>query len=161
MEIRPGEESDLEALNDLYNGYVRTSPATFDIDEVSMEARKAWFDALGGPHRLFVGLDDDRFLGYAYSGSISPRRAYDTSVSTSVYLDPNVFRMGIGTALYEVLFDALTDEDVHRAYAGITVPNPASFALHERFGFRQVGYYTEQGRKFDKYWDVAWFEKAL
>jgi phosphinothricin acetyltransferase len=78
-----------------------------------------------------------------------------------VYLDPNVFRMGIGTALYEVLFDALTDEDVHRAYAGITVPNPASFALHERFGFRQVGYYTEQGRKFDRYWDVAWFEKAL
>jgi phosphinothricin acetyltransferase len=161
MEIRSGEERDLEALNEVYNHYVKTSPATFDIGEVSMEAHRAWFGALGGPHRLFVALDGDRFLGYAYSGSISPRRAYDASVSTSVYLEPSAHRKGIGTALYEVLFVALEDEGLHRAYAGITVPNPASFALHEKFGFKQVGYYTEQGRKFGKYWDVAWLEKAL
>ena len=48
-----------------------------------------------------------------------------------------------------------------RAYAGIALPNPASIALHERFGFKKVAHFTEQGRKFDRFWDVAWFEKVL
>ena len=52
-------------------------------------------------------------------------------------------------------------EDIHRAYAGITMPNDASVALHTKFGFRQAGYFTEQGRKFERYWDVAWFEKEM
>jgi len=43
----------------------------------------------------------------------------------------------------------------------VTLPNPASVALHERFGFRHVGTFTENGRKFGKYWDVAWFERPL
>ena len=41
------------------------------------------------------------------------------------------------------------------------LPNPGSIALHERFGFKRVAHFTEQGRKFGKYWDVAWFEKPL
>jgi phosphinothricin acetyltransferase len=55
----------------------------------------------------------------------------------------------------------LESEDVHRAYAGIALPNPASIALHERFGFKRVAHFTEQGRKFGRYWDVAWYEKPL
>ena len=50
---------------------------------------------------------------------------------------------------------------MHRAFAGITLPNAASVALHERFGFTAVGTFTEQGRKFGRYWDVVWFEKPL
>ena len=50
---------------------------------------------------------------------------------------------------------------MHRAYAGIGMPNPASVRLHERCGYRRAGYYTEQGRKFGRYWDVAWYERAF
>ena len=59
------------------------------------------------------------------------------------------------------LFDILAGEDVHRAYAGITRPNEASSAVHKKFGFQSVGIYHAVGRKFDKYWDVEWFEKRL
>ena len=68
---------------------------------------------------------------------------------------------GIGRRLYERLFAALATEDVHRAYAGITLPNPGSVALHERLGFTQIGVFTHAGRKFGRYWDVAWYEKHL
>ena len=68
---------------------------------------------------------------------------------------------GVGSSLYAELFDALRDQDLHRAIAGIALPNPASVALHGRFGFTQVARFTEQGRKFGRYWDVAWFERAL
>ena len=162
MELREAEERDLEQLNDLYNHYVRTSPCTFDIEPISMDARRAWFEQLDGKrHRLMVGSEDSRLLGYAYSGAFRDRRAYETSVATTIYVAHGEHGKGIGKALYRSLFDTIADEDVHRAYAGITMPNPASVALHESFGFVQVAYFTEQGRKFDKYWDVAWYEKAL
>jgi phosphinothricin acetyltransferase len=134
---------------------------------LSMEQRRAWYSHLAatGPHRLLVAVepagDGDRVLGYASSHPFRPKQAYETSVETSIYLAPSAVGQGVGTVLYAALFDALAGEDLHRAYAGIGIPNDASIALHERFGFTRVAYFTEQGRKFGRYWDVAWYEKEL
>jgi phosphinothricin acetyltransferase len=163
MHVRHCEQRDLESINDIYNHYVRETPITFDIEEITMEQRREWLThyAPTGRHQLFVAVDDGPVLGYATASPVFPRRAYETSVATSIFCGPDAVGRGVGSALYRTLFAALEGEDLHRAYAGITVPNAASFALHESFGFRQVGYYTEQGRKFDTYWDVAWLEKEL
>ncbi|MFK0264509.1 GNAT family N-acetyltransferase [Streptomyces angustmyceticus] len=100
-------------------------------------------------------------LGYATSSAFRPKAAYAPSVEVTVYCAPHAAGRGIGTLLYTSLFRALADEDVHRAYAGITQPNEASTRLHTRFGFRHIGTYTEVGRKFGRYWDVAWYQKDL
>ncbi|MGC1528293.1 MAG: GNAT family N-acetyltransferase, partial [Phormidesmis sp.] len=68
---------------------------------------------------------------------------------------------GIGSLLYDALLQVLKTEDVHRAYAGITLPNEASIAIHQKFGFEQVALFQEVGRKFERYWDVAWFQKEI
>ena len=161
--VRLAAESDLEPLNDLYNQYVKDTHFTFDLEPMTMEARREWFTHYGqaGRHRLLVAVSDHAVVGYASSSQWRNRPAYDTSVETSVYLAPEAVGRGAGTRLYEELFKSLEDEDVHRAYAGISLPNPASVALHERFGFKRVAHFTEQGRKFGRYWDVAWFEKPL
>jgi phosphinothricin acetyltransferase len=161
--VRPGEEADLEQLNEIYNHYVLTSPVTFDVEPISMDARKEWFGhyAAVGPYRLFVAVDGSRVLGFAGSHPHRARKAYDTSVETTVYVAPDAVGRGVGSALYSALFAALEGQDLHRAYGGITLPNPASIALHERFGFTRAGLFTEQGRKFGRYWDVAWYEKPL
>jgi phosphinothricin acetyltransferase len=162
--IRPGTERDLEKLNEIYNHYVEHTPATFDIVPITMDARRTWFEKFDGRrYRLIVATEDGTLLGYAHSTSlrISERPAYDTSVSVSVYLKDGMQRRGIGRALYTHLFEAISGEDIHRAYAGITMPNDASVGLHTSFGFKRVAYFSEQGRKFDRYWDVAWFEKEL
>jgi phosphinothricin acetyltransferase len=161
--IRPGCEDDLVRLNDVYNHYVRETHITFDIEPITMERREEWFRSydVAGRHRLLVAVAGDGPLGYASSSPYRPKPAYETSVEASVYLAPEATGRGIGTALYSGLFDALDGEDVHRAYAGIALPNDASIALHERFGFRRVAYFTEQGRKLGRYWDVAWYEKPL
>jgi phosphinothricin acetyltransferase len=162
-EVRPGREADLTQLNELYNHYVRETPITFDIEPITIEQQVEWFGhyAEGGRHRLLVAADDQRVLGYATSSPVHPRPAHATSIEASIYLAPDATGHGIGTELYARLFEELEGEDVHRAYGGITIPNGASIALHERFGFRRVAYFTEQGRKFGRYWDVAWYEKRL
>jgi phosphinothricin acetyltransferase len=163
VEIRLAREADLEALNDLYNEYVRTTHYTFDLEPMTMDARREWFSHYGetGRHRVLVAIRDGAVAGYTSSSRYRPKAGYDTSVETSIYLAPDATGAGLGTHLYAALFKSLEGEDAHRAYAGIALPNPASIALHERFGFKKVAHFTEQGRKFDRYWDVAWFEKLL
>ena len=169
VQVRPGVESDLDALTDIYNHYVRETPITFDTVPFSPEERRPWLlsHPEDGPYRLKVAVDgtfqgnSQRILGYATSSPYRAKPAYSTSVEVTIYLAPEAGGRGIGTLLYKALFEALADEDVHRAYAGIAQPNEASTRLHERFGFRYVGTYGEVGRKFGRYWDVAWYEKEL
>ncbi|WP_416981520.1 GNAT family N-acetyltransferase [Streptomyces sp. T028] len=165
VQVRPGIEGDLEALTSLYNHYVRETPITFDTAVFTPEERRPWLlsHLEDGPYLLKVAVDADsqEILGYATSSPYRVKPAYGTSVEVSVYLRPDAGGRGIGTLLYKALFEALAGEDLHRAYAGIAQPNEASTRLHERFGFRYVGTYREVGRKFGRYWDVAWYEKEL
>ncbi|MEU3777703.1 N-acetyltransferase family protein [Streptomyces sp. NPDC032472] len=161
--IRPGTETDLEELTRIYNHYVVETPVTFDIEPFTVDQRRPWLLAHphSGPHRLLVAEEGGKLLGYATSSAFRPKQAYATSVETSVYLAPEHVGRGIGVLLYTSLFEVLEQEDVHAALAGITVPNEASRRLHERLGFRPVGVYEEVGRKFGRFWDVAWFQKRL
>ena len=161
--VRPATGDDLEAINQIYNRYIEESHFTFDLEPMTMETRREWFShyADHGRHRLMVALIGDRLAGYASSSRFRPKPGYLTSVETSVYLAPDAVGRRLGSRLYEFLFESLKNEDLHRAFAGIALPNPASIALHEHFGFKQVALFTEQGRKFGRYWDVAWFERPM
>ena len=162
--IRAARLDDLEALTDIYNHYVVHSAITFDLQSFTTAERRAWFDdhADSGPHRLLVATDGQgRCVAYASSSRWRPKPAYDTTVEVSVYCHPDARGHGHGTALYQALFTALEAEDVHTVVAGVSLPNAASLALHERFGFRPVGVFPAVGRKFGQFWDVAWFERPL
>lgn len=165
VQVTAGAEGDLGALTDIYNHYVRETAVTFDIDPITPDERRPWLlsHPEDGPHRLLVArpADGGPIMGYATSSPFRPKAAYATSVETSIYLAPGAGGRGVGTLLYAALFEALAGEDVHRAYAGVTLPNEASVRIHERFGFRQVGLYQEVGRKFGEYHDVVWLEKRL
>jgi phosphinothricin acetyltransferase len=161
--LRRARSGDLEALTGIYNHYVRETPITFDLEPNALEQRRKWLEDFdeSGRHQIFVAERDGTLLGYACSRRFRERAAYDPSVETSVYLAVGEGGRGLGARLYQELFDALRDCDAHRAIAGITLPNPASVALHERFGFERVGVLHEVGYKLGRYWDVLWMEKPL
>ncbi len=161
--VRPGNDADLAAINEIYNHYVLSTPVTFDVEPVSMPQRREWMRRYGpsGRHRLFVAEAGGAVIGYADSHQFRQKAAYDTTVETSAYCAPDAAGRGTGTALYRALFESIRGEDVRVAMAGITLPNAASVALHENFEFTLAGVMHDVGRKFGKYWDVAWFEKPL
>ncbi len=163
IDVRYAREDDLPRLTEIYNHYVAHSAATFDLVPFMVEERKVWMDQYHehGPYRLMVATEEGRVVGYATSSRFRDKRAYDTTVETTVYVEAGCEARGIGSSLYSALFEALAAEDLHRAYAGITRPNAASVALHCRFGFEPAGTLREVGRKLGRYWDVEWFEKAL
>lgn len=163
LEIRPATGDDAQVLADIYNHYILHSHATFDLEPHTVEQRREWLShySRSGRHRALVAVEADTLAGFATSSPWRPRPAYATSIETSVYLGPDATGRGIGTALYTALFEALAGEDIHRAYAGIALPNDPSVALHERFDFRRAGLFTEQGFKFGRWVDVAWYERPF
>jgi len=161
--IRNAESRDLDDLARIYDHYVVHTPITFDLEPFGSEGRRPWLESFAptGRHRLLVAERTSGVVGYACSQGLRPKGAYQTSVETTIYLAPEATGAGLGTKLYAALFDALAAEDLHRAFAGITLPNEASVALHARFGFEPIGVFREVGRKFDRYWDVGWYAKRL
>jgi phosphinothricin acetyltransferase len=161
--VRPAIEGDLPRLTRIYNYYVVNTPITFDLRPLTVEERRPWFDEHSehGRYRLLVADDGaGQLLGYVSTGRFRSKAAYDPTVETSIYCAPEAVGRGIGTLLYRELFRAIAEEDIHRLVAGITLPNTASVALHRRFRFHQVGIFSANGRKFGRYWDVGWFERA-
>lgn len=163
IQVRPANHDDLPRLTEIYNYYVINTPVTFDIEPYTVERRAAWFDqfAITGRYRLLVAEVDGQVEGYAGTMRWRPKAAYDTTVETTVYSSPETVGKGIGRKLYAALFEAIAGENVNRIVGGYTLPNPASAKLHELFGFRNVGAFSEVGYKFGRYWDVQWTERPL
>jgi phosphinothricin acetyltransferase len=163
MIIRAAALADLPRITEIHNYYVRNTHITFDVRPFAPEQRASWFHehSDGRRHRILVAENDGKILGYTATGSFRTKEAYETTVEVSVACSPDSTGKGIGSQLYQELFSLLEREDVHRVVAGIAQPNPASNLLHERFGFKKIGAFTEVGRKFGKYWDVLWMEKLM
>ena len=79
----------------------------------------------------------------------------------SAYVRPGHHRQGVGRTLYERLLEDLGRKGFCNAYAGITMPNEGSIALHRSLGFESIGVFKAVGRKFRKWHDVAWFQRTL
>jgi phosphinothricin acetyltransferase len=161
--IRRAEPGDLPALLAIYNHYVATTPITFDVEPRTLVQRREWFDQFSdrGRYQCFAAVSDGLPVGWGCSAMFKEKAAYATSIETSVYCAPEQTGKGLGRRLYATLFEALAGEDIHRAFAGITLPNEASAGLHKALGFRHIGTYAEIGRKFGRFWDVGLFLRDM
>lgn len=161
--VRAATRADLPRIVEIYNYYVINTPITFTVEPVTVEGFTEWFKehTTGPRYKLFVADEAGHVVGFAGTGRFRDRAAYDTTGETTVYCAHDAGGRGIGTMLYRRVFDAIVDADLNRLVAGITLPNDASVALHRRFGFKAVGIFSENGRKFGRYWDVLWMERPL
>ncbi len=161
--LRPATLRDLPALTTIHNYYVANTHFTFDTKPFTTEERRPWFDSHndGNRHRIIVADAQGILLGSASSARHRAKDAYDTTVEVSIECHRDAIGLGLGTRLYQALFAELAKQDIHRVVAGVAQPNEASTALHRKFGFREIGTFSQVGRKFEKYWDVTWFEREL
>lgn len=145
----------------IYNHYVEQTRVTFEESAVSADEMARRMAEITGLFPWLVWERDGTILGYAYAMSWKTRSAYRHSVETTIYLSPDATGAGIGTALYQSLFDRLRPLDIHCAIGVIALPNPASVALHEKLGFMKAGHLHEIGLKFGQWIDVGYWELSL
>ena len=163
-EVADATAADLPAVAAIYTHYVLRTTTTFNTEVRTPREWTERFDTTvrHGRHHLLVARTAGRVAGYVETQPFRTKSAYERSLELSVYVAPDAVGTGVGGALYGELLDRLeSDERFHRAYAIVALPNAASVAFHERFGFAHRGTLSEAGHKFGRYLDVAYYERAL
>ena len=116
---------------------------------------------LQSTHPWIVAESEGTVIGYCYASPHRPRPGYRWCTEVSVYVSPDRHRGRVGRALYTALFEILELQRYVTAYAGITLPNPASVAFHEAMGFVEIGTYENIGYKLGVWHDVVWYSRLL
>ena len=154
-EIRLASPGDAEAVRAIYAPYCTETPITFETEPPSLDEMRSRISRTLEALPWLVCTSGRDLLGYAYAAPFHARAAYRWSVEPTVYLRQDAHRAGIGTALYGTLLELITLLGFYNAYAGITLPNPASVRMQERFGFELVGIYKRVGFKLGAWHDVG------
>ncbi len=152
---------DAAACLEIYARYVDGSAASFEETVPSLNEFSQRIARISRTHAFLVAQDGERIAGYAYAGSHRERAAYRWTAETTVYLNPEYHRRGLGRALYAALLPLLERQGYRLLLAGITQPNPASVALHAAVGFEDVGVYRRAGWKAGAWRDVLWMARQL
>ena len=152
---------DAAACAAIYAPHVEGSAVSFEERAPEAGEMADRIERYGASHAWLVAEGDGAVAGYAYATAFNERPAYRWSTSVSVYVDEGARGQGLGRALYEALFERLRERGFRTACAGITLPNPASEALHRRLGFEPVGVNREIGWKDGAWRDVGWFQLEL
>ncbi len=168
IHVRDARLEDAARLVEIYSYYVENTVISFEyttptIDEFQMRMQKTM-----EKFPYLVVERDGRVEGYAYASPYIGRRASDRSVETTIYLDRNAGKGGLGRLLYEALESRLKEQGILNLYAAIAYPdtpdeylttNSADF--HAHLGYTECGRFHKCGYKFGRWYDLLWMEKFL
>lgn len=161
FEIRDAATADAAAIQGIYTPIVRETAIAFETDVPTVAEMALRIEATRKTHVYLAAERAGQVIGYAYSSQHRARAAYRTSVDVTVYVHEQARGLGVGKALYEALLPRTAARGFHAAFAGITLPNAGSVALHEAVGFRHVGVYREVGFKLGAWRDVGCWQRLL
>ena len=168
MTIREVTEADAQELLEIYAPYVKETAISFEYEVPTLEEFTERIRRISQKYPYLKAEEDGRIVGYAYANTFKGRKAYDWSVETTIYIQNDSRRQGLGRLLYGELERVLADRGILNMYACIASPTgedvhltDASLRFHERMGFTLVGEFHQCGYKFDTWYDMVWMEKII
>ena len=175
--IRLATPNDAEALLSIYSYYVKNTPISYELEPPTVEEFRHRIEKTLLHYPYLVAEETTQqppaksqkpkaksqqsILGYCYASRFREREAYDHCVETSIYIDKDVHRSGVGTALYAELEKRLKAQGVINLCASITAEAEQSIRFHTKHGYTKVGHFHKCGRKFNRWLDMIWMEKFI
>ena len=162
--IREAKPADLPHVREIYNYYVTNSTVTFDEDTTTLKEWKskyAYLHKIGMPFRV-AESPSGQILGSALVTPWKQKKAYRFTVENSIYLGQASAGKGLGTVLMQALIDASKQAGLKEMIAVIADKGAeASIAMHERFGFKEIGRMGHVGFKFGRWLGTVLMQKSL
>ncbi len=163
MLIRPVRpHQDAASCAAIYAPYITDSAVSFEDEPPTEHELRRRIERITETHPWLVAeTANGQVAGYAYATHHRDRSAYRWAADVAVYVAREHQGQGVGTHLYQDLFQLLRQQHLRIAVAGISLPNPGSVALHEALGFQRVGVYRNIGWKAGAWRDVGWWQLEL
>ena len=166
--IRDVQIEDAERLVDIYSHYVLNTAVSFEYEVPTVKEFKQRIEKITSRYPYLVCMKDGKIVGYVYASEYSSRSAYSWTVAMSIYVDKDHRRQGIGSALYKAIEPRLKDIGIINLLAGTAFCEPedeylthASCIFHENQGYSEVAHFMSIGKKFDRWYDLKWFQKMV
>ena len=166
--IRFATMDDAERILAIYAPYITDTAVTFEYDVPTLDDYRQRMADVQRRYPWLVAEIDGELVGFAYAGPFKERPAYDWSVETTIYVNQNKKRQGIGAKLYHALEVCLHEQGILNLNACIAFPEKNdeyltndSILFHENCGFRLVGQFHHCGYKFHRWYHMIWMEKII
>ena len=166
--IRDAELEDASRLVEIYSYYVEDTAISFEYEVPSVEEFANRINRIKAKYPYLVCVDGDKIVGYVYAGKYSSREAYAWTVTTSIYVDKDYRRNGVGALLYDELEKKLNEQGIVNLLAGIAYceeedeyVNHDSIRFHIKKGYFEVAHMKKVGKKFGRWYDLKWMQKIL
>jgi L-amino acid N-acyltransferase YncA len=160
--VREATAADLEGVVAIYNDVIANSTAVFSNHPVTVEERRAWWQARTAQgYPVVVAHDEHGVAGFATFGDFRAWPGYRFTVEHTLHVRADVRGRGIGTQLLCELIRRASALGKHVMIAGVDADNAASMCLHERLGFTAAGRLRQVGYKFDRWLDLVFLQRAL
>lgn len=136
ISFRIAEAKDLEKIVGTYNSTIASRLVTADLEEVSIESKREWFEAHDSKFRpLWLVIVDDKYAGWMSFSSFYGRPAYNGTVEVSIYLEENHRGKGLGKACLQKAISTAPSLKISTLLGFIFGHNQTSLRLFENFGF--------------------------
>lgn len=165
VSVRPSRDADVTAMLTIYLYHIRKGVDPRHVGDIEtpdaedIKRRRKSMQKRKMPH--IVAEEQGVIVGYAYAVPFRKRPAYRYAVKHSIYVHQDHLARGIGAKLMTALIDACAAAGFRQMIGYIDAANQASLGIHERFGFRQVGYLPQIGYKFGHWTDSVMVQRSL
>ena len=157
--IRDASPADVAAVAAIYNYYIAETTVSYEEELLSATDMQKRVDAVqAGGFPWLVAEQGGQVVGFCYGNRWNGRAAYRYTAEVSVYLDSQYTGQGLGECLYKHLFSVLASQGIKTVIGGVSLPNPASVALHEKMGMQKVAHFSKVGYKFGQWLDVGYWQ---
>jgi L-amino acid N-acyltransferase YncA len=162
ISVRAATGADAEAIASIYAFHVLNGTATFEIDPPRVADWQLKIETILAKNWPFVVAQDGlQIVGYAYATQFRDRPAYRYACENSIYIAATRRGQGFGKLLLAALVQRAEDFGFRQMLAVVGGGEPSSIAVHKSLGFREMGRMKAVGRKFEKWLDTVYMQRAL
>jgi len=141
IEVIDAELADLASIVAIYNTTVPSRMVTADLEAVSVESRRKWFDDHSAELRpIWVVKEDKQVVAWLSFQSFYGRPAYNATAEISIYVAETHHGRRLGSLMLEKAILACPKLQIDTLLGFVFAHNQPSLKLLGKFGFSEWGH---------------------